>query len=59
MGALHAKMARPITTEYCELHKVLSVNDKLLLEHHIGDLLEDLDYPRTPGSATGNWWRAT
>ena len=50
-GALHAKSARPITTEFCELYKDLSQDDRLLLEHLIGTLLDDLGYPLTAGSA--------
>jgi hypothetical protein len=50
IGALHAKTARPISTEYCELYKSLSKDDRSLLEHLIGPLLDDLGYPRTSDS---------
>ncbi len=49
---LHARSARPITTDYCELYKALSDGDRALIESLIGDLLEELGYARSMPAAT-------
>jgi hypothetical protein len=50
--ALHARTSRAISTDYCGLHKNLSEGDRSLLEHLVGDLLEELGYPLTTDRAT-------
>jgi LPS sulfotransferase NodH len=43
---LHAKVLKPITTDYCEMYKTrLSDGDREALEAVAGDLLKDLGYP--------------
>ena len=42
----HQKAARPITTEYCEMHKtLLGDEDRITLDGIIGDLLKRFGYP--------------
>jgi len=42
----HAKTARPITTDYCEMYKTrLPKGDLAFLDYVIGDLLEECGYP--------------
>ena len=44
----HAKTARPITTDYCEMYKSrLPANDIAALEAIFGDLLDVYGYPRS------------